>query len=62
LGFYHIPRAEDNPVTNTVLGHFSIRPFNYYDENPSLDVGQTVRYRSSVVQNDIPEGGCTVSV
>jgi len=62
LGFYHLPRAEDNPVTNTVLGHFSIRPFNYFDENPSLDLGQTVRYRSGAVQNAVPMGNCTADL
>lgn len=62
LGFYHLPRAEDNPVTNTVPSHFSIRPFNYYDENPSIDLGQTVRYRNGQVQNTVPMGNCTADL
>ena len=62
LGFYHMPRAEDNPVTNVVASHFSIRPFNYFDENPSLDVGQTIRTRYGNVQNSVPMGNCSVDL
>lgn len=62
LGFYHLPRAEDNPVTNIVASHFSIRPFNYFDENPSIDVGQTIRWRGNTLQNNVPMGDCTADL
>lgn len=62
LGFYHLPRAEDNPVTNVVQSHFAIRPFNYFDENPSIDVGQTIRYRNGQIRNNVPMGNCTADL
>ena len=62
LGFYHLPRVEDNPVTNVVSSHFSLRPFNYFDENPSIDLGQTIRTRYGDVQNSVPTGNCSVDL
>lgn len=38
LGFLHIPHAEDIPNTATlgnVVG-FLLRPYNYYDDDPSM--------------------------
>ena len=62
LGFYHVPRAEDNPVTNLVSSHFRLTPNNYFDENPSLDLGQTDRYRSGQKVEQIPPAECSVGL
>jgi len=38
LGMLHIPHSEDVPTTATVgtTAGFYLRPFNYFDEDPSM--------------------------
>jgi len=62
VGFYHVPRVEDNPVTNIVESHFRLQPSNYFDENPSIDLGQTDRYRNGKKQESTPAAGCSVEL
>jgi primary-amine oxidase len=38
LGFHHMPRVEDWPVMPTMWHHFQIRPFNFFNANPTLDL------------------------
>jgi primary-amine oxidase len=38
LGMHHVVRAEDWPVMPTVWHSFEIRPFDFFDRNPALDV------------------------
>ena len=38
LGFHHAPRAEDWPVTPTIWNECELRPFDFFDRNPALDL------------------------
>jgi|tagenome__1003787_1003787.scaffolds.fasta_scaffold20915314_1 primary-amine oxidase len=41
IGFRHQTRSEDWPVMPELWHSFKIRPFNYFDRNPGLDVPDT---------------------
>lgn len=48
VGFLHVPHAEDVPNTVTVgngIGFF-LRPYNYFDEDPSVDSPDSVYFSS----------------
>ena len=38
IGFRHVPRAEDWPATPGLWHGFRLRPFNFFDRSPALDV------------------------
>lgn len=38
MGFHHVPSAEDWPVYNLGWHSVTLRPFNFFDRNPALDV------------------------
>ncbi len=38
VGMHHLPRAEDWPVMPTMWHGFELRPFDFFDRNPALDV------------------------
>ena len=38
VGFHHVTRTEDWPVLPTKWHNFLIRPYNFFERNPSLDV------------------------
>lgn len=38
LGFRHVPRAEDWPAMPALWHGFRLRPFNFFDKSPALDV------------------------
>ena len=46
-GFLHIPHAEDIPNTVTVgngVGFF-LRPYNFFDQEPSMDSADSIYFR-----------------
>jgi primary-amine oxidase len=38
IGFRHVPRAEDWPAMPAVWHGFRLRPFNFFDRSPAMDV------------------------
>jgi primary-amine oxidase len=38
MGMHHVPRAEDWPVMPVVWHELEIRPFDFFERNPALDL------------------------
>ena len=38
LGFHHVPSAEDWPVYNLGWHSVTLKPYNFFDRNPAVDV------------------------
>ncbi|MCY3971487.1 MAG: hypothetical protein OXG74_16275, partial [Acidobacteria bacterium] len=38
VGMHHLPRAEDWPVMPVLWHGFELRPFDFFDRNPALDL------------------------
>ena len=38
IGMHHLPRSEDWPVMPTMWYGFELRPFDFFDRNPALDL------------------------
>ena len=41
LGMHHLTRAEDLPVMPTVWHSFRLRPHNFFNRNPAIDLRGT---------------------
>lgn len=57
FGHFHFPSAEDVPVTNVpgTLGSFVFKPHNFFNEDPTMDLLETVRATSDYSDADHPE-------
>lgn len=42
LGMHHLPRAEDLPVMPTIWHSFRLRPHNFFNRNPAIDLRNEV--------------------
>lgn len=38
IGFDHIPRVEDWPIMPTMFMKLTLRPYNFFDKNPTMDI------------------------
>lgn len=47
IGMHHLTRAEDLPVMPMVWHSFKLRPFNFFDRNPALDLPREPRTTTS---------------
>jgi len=54
LGSHHIPRPEDWPVMPVERAGFALRPFGFFDANPSLDVAPPSGHASTHTDRNGP--------
>merc|ERR1711972_316636 len=54
LATMHYPNSENMPMTTGVRHGFSIHPFNFFDENPTMDMPSYMR----MMPNESGERGC----
>jgi primary-amine oxidase len=47
LGMHHLTRAEDLPVMPTIWHSFRLRPHNFFDRNPAIDLRNETFERDS---------------
>ena len=38
IGMHHLTRAEDLPVMPTIWHSFKLRPHNFFNRNPAIDL------------------------
>lgn len=43
MGFHHVPSSEDWPVYNLGWNTVTLRPYNFFDQNPAMDLPPPVR-------------------
>ena len=48
MGLIHIPRAEDVPLISNFGSQFFIKPWNYYEELVSMDIGNQESFASCI--------------
>jgi primary-amine oxidase len=54
LGSHHIPRPEDWPVMPVEKVSFALKPFGFFDSNPSLDVPPPGEHETTETSGLIP--------
>ncbi|MDH4124225.1 MAG: tyramine oxidase [Gammaproteobacteria bacterium] len=46
LGFHHVPSTEDWPVYNLGFNAITLRPYNFFDQNPAMDLPESLHQSS----------------
>jgi len=49
----HLPHAEDMPVTNNIQHGLTLTPWNFFDENPTMDMPNYHRMMTGEVGKDV---------
>ncbi|CAB9503798.1 sensitive amine oxidase [Seminavis robusta] len=52
LAFLHLPISENMPMTNAVKTGFTIAPWNFFDENPAMDLPHYLRMNEAEIPGD----------
>jgi primary-amine oxidase len=47
IGFHHVPSSEDWPVYNLGWNSVTLRPYNFFDENPAMDLPEATNQESA---------------
>ncbi|MCJ8322266.1 MAG: tyramine oxidase [Rhizobiales bacterium] len=55
IGFDHIPRTEDWPIMPTMFMKLTLRPYNFFDQNPTMDVPEFFKPLEPIIQPPVTE-------
>lgn len=57
VGFHHVTRMEDWPVMNMKWSSFKLKPYNFFDYNPAINLADTIDAKPSSGGGGEPPGG-----